>query len=496
LREVATQSSRPAVRIQALSVLKGLGSLKQETLESVFAKETDPSVLAHILRLGDWPGSEVLARAASHADIRVRYQAVLSATPAHSERWLASVCSEATTNVWMRAAVLSALDGAAARQLLPVAWRSAESERNFALSDGLFATILADEPIENALATVLPMAGSGTNAWALRNTRTVAEQWRRKLAAGWPDARGKVQEKQRDFDALRRQMSQVCRQVLQNNSAPAALRQEALKLLTVVWIDKLDRELIAASLKDAVLRDAAIAALLAGDVTDAAEFLTPQWREFSPAQRERILNGLASRTEWTDALLAAVQNGVIKPAEVSIPVRNRLLASNDSARRERAEKLWPKRTSNRAGVVAEYRKSITAGGSIERGAAVFDNNCAACHVLAGRGTAVGPDIASFRDKSAEDFLVAILDPNAAIEPRYVNYIVETKSGGVFYGVIRSETATSMEMAAPGMREILLRADVVRIEALPVSLMPEGIEQSISAEQMNDLIAYLRNGAGK
>jgi hypothetical protein len=54
----------------------------------------------------------------------------------------------------------------------------------------------------------------------------------------------------------------------------------------------------------------------------------------------------------------------------------------------------------------------------------------------------------------------------------------------------------MEMAAPGLRETLLRADVVKIEALPMSLMPEGIEQSISADQMNDLIAYLRNGAGK
>lgn len=492
LLELATKSPRPAVRIQSMSALKGLGRLDQAWLASAFTKESDPAVQAHILSLGQWSESSLLASAASHRDIRVRYQAALSAAPANQpEIWMESLCHEASTNAWMRAAILSGVKGSSARQLLPAANRSAESTRNFALADGLFATILAEEPIERALSTVSPLATTGTNLWAMRSTRTVAELWKRKLASGWPDAPDKAQQKQQEFDTLSRQLSRVCRTALQDDSAPPPLRQEALRLLATIMNSQPDRDVMTASLRNTLLRDTAIDALLVGTTADAPAFLTPHWREFSPAQRERILNGLASRANWTDALLGALQDGTIKPAEVSATLRTRLLTSQDGGQRERAEKLWPKRASNRTGVVAEYRKAVTPSGNLARGSTVFDNNCAACHVLAGRGTAVGPDIATFKDKSVDDILVAILDPNAALEPRYVNYIAERKNGSVAYGVIKSETATSLEMVAPGAHETLLKSDVAKIEALPLSLMPEGLEESISPAEMNDLVAYLK-----
>ena len=88
--------------------------------------------------------------------------------------------------------------------------------------------------------------------------------------------------------------------------------------------------------------------------------------------------------------------------------------------------------------------------------------------------------------------MAILDPNAAIEPRYVNYNIETKNGNTFSGVIRSETATSIELVAPTLHETLLRADIAKIEASSLSLMPEGLEQGITATQMSDLIAFLKS----
>jgi putative membrane-bound dehydrogenase-like protein len=492
LLQLAANSSRPAVRIQAMSALKGLNGLDQPWLASAYLKETHPAVQAHILSLGQWTGSDILAAAASHKDMRVRYQAALSAAPAnHPETWLSTLCNEAVTNVWMRAAVLSGVKGATARQVLPAASRGAESAQNFALPDGLFATILGEEPIEQALSTVSPLAVSGTNLWALRSTRTVLELWKRKLASGWPDARDQVQAKRQEFDALCRQLSRVCQSALRNEAAPVSLRREGLKLLATVMSEQTDKDIMTASLRNNTLRDAAVDALISADSPDAPSFFTAHWREFSPAQRERILNGLASRAGWTEGLLSAIQDGTIKPAEVSATVRSRLLASQDAGQRERAEKLWPKRASNRAGVVAEYRKAITASGSVERGSTVFDNNCAACHVLGGRGTAVGPDIATFKDKSVEDILVAILDPNAALEPRYVNYIAERKNGSVSFGVIKSETATSLEMVAPGAHETLLKSDVAKIEALPLSLMPEGLEQSISPSEMNDLVAYLK-----
>ncbi|HWN93769.1 MAG TPA: neutral/alkaline non-lysosomal ceramidase N-terminal domain-containing protein [Methylomirabilota bacterium] len=495
LLDLSTNSARPAVRVQCLAALGSLGGLTQQFLETAFQNEKSPSVRRQIIQLSDqWP-ADFLADTALGRDERLRFQAVLSVSKTNSKPvWLVShgqLWGEATTNAWMRAAVLSAMDGNSARQVLPMAWPYAERAHNFTLADGLFATMLAEQPLLTTSVTLLPASRSEATEWRLRNSRAVLDTWRKKLAAGWPDEPEKLEERQQNFDTLRHRMSQLCRRILSEPDAPKALRLEAVRLLALVNIEKSDRAVLDAALSDDALRDAAIDGLIAGDALDVPDFLIPHWREFTPGQREKILSGFVTRAPWSDALLVAAQNGIIVPAEISLLVRNQLLTSKDAALRERAEGLWPKRQSNRAKVIADYRQAITSSGDALAGREIFNQNCATCHQLAGKGTAVGPDLTPWRDKSTEDFLVALLDPNAAIEPRYVNYIVPTKRGGVFYGVIRSETATSIELAAPGIHETVLRSDIASIQAVPTSLMPEGLEQNITPAQMNDLIAYLK-----
>ena len=99
---------------------------------------------------------------------------------------------------------------------------------------------------------------------------------------------------------------------------------------------------------------------------------------------------------------------------------------------------------------------------------------------------------AFRVKSPNDFLLAILDPNAAIEPRFLNYQVETRDGRSLSGVVRAETATSLTLAqAGGLEEKILRDDITEIKASNLSLMPEGLEQNMTARDLADLIAFLK-----
>jgi putative heme-binding domain-containing protein len=108
--------------------------------------------------------------------------------------------------------------------------------------------------------------------------------------------------------------------------------------------------------------------------------------------------------------------------------------------------------------------------------------------------AVGPDLKAFYNKSASDFVTAILDPNAAVEPRYASYVVVTRDGRSLTGIIGNETASSIDVVQPGgIRESLLRSDVREIRATGSSLMPEGLEQAITPQDMADVIAYLKSG---
>jgi putative heme-binding domain-containing protein len=74
--------------------------------------------------------------------------------------------------------------------------------------------------------------------------------------------------------------------------------------------------------------------------------------------------------------------------------------------------------------------------------------------------------------------------------------LQTKDGRALYGVIASETATTLVLAQPGgNRETVLRTDIASLTSAERSLMPEGLEQSITPQQMADLIAYLKGGGG-
>ncbi len=106
---------------------------------------------------------------------------------------------------------------------------------------------------------------------------------------------------------------------------------------------------------------------------------------------------------------------------------------------------------------------------------------------------MGPDLGALRDKPADYFLLAILDPNAVIEPKFVSYEVETRDGRSLSGVIQSETANEITLIQPnGVKEQIFRSAVDHIRASSRSLMPEGLEQGGNPQDFADLIAYIKS----
>jgi putative heme-binding domain-containing protein len=104
---------------------------------------------------------------------------------------------------------------------------------------------------------------------------------------------------------------------------------------------------------------------------------------------------------------------------------------------------------------------------------------------------VGPDLGALGNKTVQTLLVAVLDPNQAIESRYISYTAVTKNERELTGVISSETPTSITVkAAGGTEETVLRNDLVSLTSSGLSLMPEGLEKALNHQAMADLIAYL------
>jgi putative heme-binding domain-containing protein len=95
----------------------------------------------------------------------------------------------------------------------------------------------------------------------------------------------------------------------------------------------------------------------------------------------------------------------------------------------------------------------------------------------------------------------ILDPNASVPPKDVQYIAIDQNGRTYSGIIASETATSLTLRrGDGAQDTILRAQIEELTSTGLSLMPEGFEKRISKTEMANLIAFIcgahRDGANE
>lgn len=129
----------------------------------------------------------------------------------------------------------------------------------------------------------------------------------------------------------------------------------------------------------------------------------------------------------------------------------------------------------------------------QRGAEVFKKLCSTCHKLQGQGHEVGPDLAALVDKSPEAMLLAILDPNRAVESKFFNYTAVTDAGLTFQGLLAEESAGSLTlMAAEARKQTVLRADLEEFFTASKSLMPEGLEKDLPPADLASVIGYIRS----
>lgn len=132
-------------------------------------------------------------------------------------------------------------------------------------------------------------------------------------------------------------------------------------------------------------------------------------------------------------------------------------------------------------------------GDRQRGEAVFQKACTACHKLGNLGIEVGPDLATVATKPEAQILEAIFDPNRAVEQRNAATQVMQKNGSSIAGLITTETPSSLTLRLPGGVEMIIsKAQVQKQQTLPTSLMPEGMESLITPQEAADLITRIQN----
>ncbi|WP_338869022.1 PVC-type heme-binding CxxCH protein [Spirosoma sp. SC4-14] len=135
---------------------------------------------------------------------------------------------------------------------------------------------------------------------------------------------------------------------------------------------------------------------------------------------------------------------------------------------------------------------LAMNGDASQGLTVFKTNCSICHQVNGEGMDFGPKLSEIGSKlPKEGQYLAILHPDAGISFGYEGYEVKFKDGSTMAGIIASKTETDLQMKFPGGGvQNYKMGDVISIKKMDSSMMPSGLQEAMSTQQLVDLVEYL------
>ncbi len=141
-------------------------------------------------------------------------------------------------------------------------------------------------------------------------------------------------------------------------------------------------------------------------------------------------------------------------------------------------------------------ENLAPGRSYANGKQMFQvANCIACHKLEGVGHEIGADLTKLDPKTKPtEILRDVLEPSFRINEKYQTWIVETESGKLITGLILEETPTQVKIIENPLAKnepILLKpSEIANRKKSDQSIMPKGLLDKLSRDEILDLMAYL------
>jgi putative heme-binding domain-containing protein len=135
-------------------------------------------------------------------------------------------------------------------------------------------------------------------------------------------------------------------------------------------------------------------------------------------------------------------------------------------------------------------------GDIRRGQVVFHSEkaaCFSCHAIGYRGGTVGPDLTKIGSvRSANELLEAIVFPSSSLVRSFEPITVATTNGKFVNGLLRGETADEIRLATGVNQETrIARREIEEIRPSAISIMPAGLDQQLTHQELADLVAFLK-----
>jgi len=380
---------------------------------------------------------------------------------------LARLAEKSGANAWLQAAVFSSCPGRAKELLLEV---SAQTSPVF-LEQA--AKLLSKEQPADQLQAVVRTLLEEKKEWNFSQRIAFLLGFAEKIRKPF-------------FD----QLQPNARKASLNSELPLAERLLAIRFLS---IDNRSQLLgLIDPAQPSEVRHAAIRSIAQTDDLEQGKKLLAMHPAVGPEDRNLLLDALLSRKALHLLVLDALESSLLPLHAVSLNQRRRF--SSNAATKERAAKLFDAvEKSDRMKVYQDYKQVLDLPAVASAGQPIFQRACASCHRLGSVGYAVGPDLTGLRNQPPDALLLHLIVPNREVYPTYVLYLAETIDGQTHAGILVEESSLSVTLVLPlGKRVTIPRKELKSLQASPVSLMPDGLEQTMTKKELANLLAFLRN----
>ena len=228
---------------------------------------------------------------------------------------------------------------------------------------------------------------------------------------------------------------------------------------------------------------------------EAPAVLISRYSKLNAQQQRAVIETLASRKAYAEALLEALKTNQIQPSAIPVQVA-RSLKNLLGKKFTNVYGALPVVGAEREHLIKKYKKlckpSAVAAADASRGRAIFQKTCAACHVLYGEGGKVGPELTGANRANLDYILLNSVYPSLDVPHAYRTVSVLTVDGRIVNGVLAEEDGTKIVLRTPEQpRVVIAKEDIDFRKISPQSMMPDGQLDAMKPQEVIDLVKYLR-----
>ena len=215
------------------------------------------------------------------------------------------------------------------------------------------------------------------------------------------------------------------------------------------------------------------------------------WTRLSHRARNQFLQTACSDKRHAELIFSALEEEILPAGMLNVSVRNQWNRLLSNEQKQRLEDLLGKHVSLDAAASFErLQPASKMQGAPEEVKNLFLNLCSSCHRLDQEVHPLGPDLYGIRNQAKESILLHIVDPNREIASGFEGVEWTTSDEG-FIGLLAFENENQIGLQLPSGIDLTFQRNEGTLRNLNLSLMPEGILDALTHQQVADLLAYLR-----